>query len=92
MPTVIFPSILKKFTGQQTEVAVEGNSLKDILLQITKTYPKIKTYLLDNNENVYPFVSIYLNDTDIRLLNQEATQVQVASGDIITIVPAIAGG
>ena len=90
MPTVIFPSTLRKFIGQQLEVAVEGTSLKAILQQITKTYPKVKTYILDSNENVCAFVSIYLNETDVRFLNQEATQV--ASCDIITIVPAIAGG
>ena len=90
MPTVVFPSILKKFTGQQTEVAIEGNSLKEVLRQIIQTYPKVKTYILDSDENVCPFVSIYLNGTDIRFLNQEATKV--TSIDTITIVPAIAGG
>ena len=36
------------------------------------------------------FVNVFLNDTDIRHLGQGATPVR--EGDVVTIVPSIAGG
>ena len=53
-------------------------------------YPGIKERLLDENGAVRRFVNVYVNEEDIRFLQNQETPVK--SGDEISIIPAIAGG
>ena len=91
MPTNIrIPTPLRKLTGEQEVVQGDGATIGEILQSIDRTYPGLKDRLCDEQGNVRRFVNIYLNDEDIRFLDEKATVVK--DGDEISIVPAIAGG
>ena len=45
---------------------------------------------ISDGGRVRKFVNIYLNDEDIRFL--DGLQTDVADGDVVTILPAVAGG
>jgi molybdopterin synthase sulfur carrier subunit len=86
---VRIPTPLQKLTGQG-EVNVQAGSIKDLIAALEKNYPGIKDRICDETGKIRRFVNVYLNEEDIRFLNQEETAVK--DGDEISIVPAIAGG
>ena len=91
MPTTIrIPTPLRKLTGDLELVQAEGSTVGDILQSLDTTYPGLKERICDESGNVRRFVNVYLNDEDIRFLEERATPVK--DGDEISIVPAIAGG
>lgn len=88
--TIEIPSALQKFVNDQKNVEVEGASVKDAFDSLVQTYDDLKTQLYDEQGRVRSFVNIYVNDEDIRYGKNLDTEVQ--SGDVIQIVPSIAGG
>ena len=86
---VRIPTPLQKLTGQG-EVQVQAGSIKDMIAQLEKNFPGMKERICDDSGKIRRFVNVYLNEEDIRFLNQENTQLK--EGDEISIVPAIAGG
>ncbi|MCP4364892.1 MAG: MoaD/ThiS family protein, partial [Planctomycetes bacterium] len=53
-------------------------------------YPGIKDRLCDENGEIRRFINVYVNDEDIRFQKNQETPVK--DGDLISVVPAIAGG
>jgi molybdopterin synthase sulfur carrier subunit len=91
MPTTIrIPTPMRKLTNDQELVQAAGATIGELIEDLEKAYPGIKDRLCDQNGNVRRFVNIFLNDEDIRFLEDKATAVK--AGDEISIVPAIAGG
>ncbi len=91
MPTTIrIPTPLRKLTGDLELVQAEGSTVGDILQSLDTNYPGLKERICDESGNVRRFVNVYLNDEDIRFLEERETPVK--DGDEISIVPAIAGG
>ena len=90
MATVRIPTSLRGFTGNKGEVHVAGATLSEVLHNLEKAHPGIGTRLLDEKGAVRRYVNVFLNDEDIRFLQELATPV--AEGDRITLIPAIAGG
>jgi molybdopterin synthase sulfur carrier subunit len=90
MPTIRIPAPLRKLTNNQEEVPATGTSLGDILDELNKTYPGFGERILDEQGEIRRFVNIFVNDEDVRFLQERNTPVKET--DVISIVPAIAGG
>ena len=90
MPATLFlPAILAKLADGK-ELTAHGASVGEVVADVALRFPGLGARLRDDAGNLYPFVTIYLNDEDIRFLGGfEAT---VRDGDELTVVPAIAGG
>ena len=84
------PTPLRKLTGEQEVVQADGSTVGDILRSLDTSFPGLKDRICDDQGNIRRFVNVYLNDEDIRFLDEQATAVR--EGDEISIVPAIAGG
>lgn len=87
---VRIPSPLRKLTNDQEIVPAEGATIGDILTNLDGAFPGLIERICDEHGNVRRFVNIFVNDEDIRFLEEKATAVK--DGDEISIVPAIAGG
>jgi molybdopterin synthase sulfur carrier subunit len=87
---VRIPTPLRKLTGGEGEVRVEGKNIREAIDNLESNYKGIKERICDENGNIRRFVNIYLNDEDIRFLNNLDTEIK--DGDSVSIVPAIAGG
>ena len=87
---VRIPAPLRKLTGDQEVVPAEGTNIGEILTNLDKAFPGLIERICDAQGNVRRFVNIFVNDEDIRFLDEKATTVK--DGDEISIVPAIAGG
>jgi len=90
MPTIRIPTPLRKLTNNQEEVSASGATLGAILDELNKSYPGLGERIVDENGTIRRFVNIFVNDEDVRFLQEKETPVQEA--DIVSIVPAIAGG
>ncbi|MDQ1272951.1 MAG: sulfur-carrier protein [Planctomycetota bacterium] len=88
--TVRIPTPLRTLTKGADEVKLEGKNIKDIVENLEANYKGIKERICDNEGQIRRFVNVYLNDEDIRFIDNLKTPVK--DGDHISIVPAIAGG
>jgi molybdopterin converting factor small subunit len=90
MATVIIPTPLRKFAGNNAKLQIEGNNIKEAVHELTLNFPDLKKHLLDESGNIRSFLNIFVGENDIRDLQQEKTLVNKDS--VISIIPAIAGG
>jgi molybdopterin synthase sulfur carrier subunit len=91
MPTTVrIPTPLRKLTNDQEVVEVSGATIAEILTTLDTTFPGLGERICDEQGNIRRFVNIFVNDEDIRFLENKETAVK--EGDEISIVPAIAGG
>jgi sulfur-carrier protein adenylyltransferase/sulfurtransferase len=88
--TIKVPTPLRPFAGGHPEVAVEGTTVGGLVHQLAEQYPGLQRHLYAPDGRLRSFVTLYLNDEDVRYLKKEATPVK--DGDVVSIVPAIAGG
>ena len=87
--TVRIPTPLQRLTDGKADVVVNAKNVSELIDALEKDYPGMKERLSDGGK-VRRFINIYVNDEDIRFANKENTVLK--DGDIISIVPAIAGG
>lgn len=87
---VRIPTPLRKLTNNEEVVEVAASTVGDAITELQSRFPGIKERLLDENGAVRRFVNVYVNEEDIRFLQNQQTPIK--SGDEISIIPAIAGG
>jgi sulfur-carrier protein len=90
MPSVRIPTPLRKLTNEVEVVETSGSNISEVLENLDKAFPGLKDRICDENGDVRRFVNVFVNDEDIRFLEEKATLVK--DTDEISIVPAIAGG
>lgn len=88
--TVRIPSPLRNLTSGRGEVEATGGSVADLLDNVESQHPGLKARIYDEQGQLRRFVNIYLNDEDIRFL--DGPQTATKDGDVLSIIPAIAGG
>ena len=87
--SVSIPTILRTHTGGEKRVTANGATLRAVINDLEASYSGISERLVDNGK-LHRFVNIYVNDEDVRFSGGLATEV--ADGDSVTILPAVAGG
>ena len=90
MPIIRIPGPLRKLTNNPGEVPVTGSRLDAVLDQLIIHFPGLGERILDEQGEIRRFVNIFVNDEDVRFLQEKETPV--AETDVVSIVPAIAGG
>ncbi|MEU3458406.1 MoaD/ThiS family protein [Streptomyces sp. NPDC006733] len=88
--SVRIPTILRTYTGGQSEVPAEGSTLSEILESLEKNHAGISARVLDDTGKLRRFVNVYVNDDDVRF--SEGLQTSVPDGANVSIIPAVAGG
>jgi molybdopterin synthase sulfur carrier subunit len=87
---VRIPTPLRKLTGGNETVSVEGDSVAAVIADLEKKHPGREERICEAGGTVRRFVNVYVNGDDIRFLDNLDSPVN--DGDEISIVPAIAGG
>ncbi len=90
MPTVRIPTSLRKLTQGREEVTAAGATVRDLLTDLEKQHPGLRTRICDDAGALRRFVNVFVRDEDVRFLQNLDTPVK--EGDEVSIVPAIAGG
>ena len=88
--TLSLPTVLAKLADGQRNIVTSGATVGDVILQATHKYPALAPRLRADSGEQYAFVTIYLNDEDIRFSG--GFDATVKDGDEVVVVPAIAGG
>ncbi len=88
--SVRVPTILRSYTGGDSEVTTEGATLGEVLGHLDASYPGIRGRVLDDNDKLRRFVNVYVGNEDVRFLDNLATPTP--DGTQISIIPAVAGG
>ena len=84
------PTPLRKLTDNEEIIEVNAPTVGDAIAELQSRFPGIKERLLDENGAVRRFVNVYVNEEDIRFLQNQQTPLK--NGDEVSIIPAIAGG
>jgi molybdopterin converting factor small subunit len=86
---VQIPTPMREQTGGRAEVEVTGDTVKAALADLLRQYPAVGPKLFDGGK-VRPYINVFLNDEDIRYLDEMDTKV--SDGAIVALIPAVAGG
>ena len=90
MSKVRIPTPLRRYTGGRDEVTVAGKTLREVLKNLDTEHDGIRDRICDPDGGLRRFVNVFLNDEDVRYLSGLDTPVK--EDDVVSIVPAIAGG
>jgi len=87
---ILVPTPLRQYAGKQSAIDVSAATVGEALTALTATYPELRRHLYSDEGKLRAFVNVYLNDDDVRYLQNEQTPVK--DGDTLSIIPSIAGG
>ena len=87
---VRIPTPLRKLTNNEELVEVNAATIGEAITELQTRYPGIAERLVDEKGEVRRFVNVYVNEEDIRFLQNRDTALK--EDDEISIIPAIAGG
>ena len=88
--SVRIPTPLRKYTDGNETVEVDGSDVGEVLQNLAEKHPELRERVFKDDGSVRRFVNVFANDEDIRF--QDNLDTEVADGDSVSIVPAIAGG
>jgi molybdopterin synthase sulfur carrier subunit len=88
--SVRVPTILRTYTGGESEVTAEGAALSEVLDSLDASYPGIRGRIVDEQGALRRFVNVYVGNDDVRFLDGLATPV--SDGAQVSVIPAVAGG
>jgi len=88
--TVRIPTQLRTLTGGLSEVSLEGGTVADVLKQLDAAHAGFGERIFDESGALRRFVNVFVADEDIRFL--ENLDTPVTAGQVVSIVPAVAGG
>lgn len=84
------PTTLRTLTAGDSEVAVEGATVSEVLDSLESAHPGFKERILDPDGGLRRFVNVFVADDDVRFI--EGLASPVPDGETVSIVPAVAGG
>ena len=87
---VQIPAPLRPLTGGADEVSLEATDVAGLIEALEASHKGLRDRLCDASGNLRSYVRIFVNDEDVRFLQEKATALK--TGDVVAIVPAIAGG
>jgi MoaD family protein len=87
---VRIPTILRSYTGGEKAVEGKGDTLGDLFADLDARHGGLRGRLVGDDGALNRFVNVYLNDEDVRFLG--GIETPVSDGDVVTILPAVAGG
>src|SRR5262245_4470772 len=87
---VYIPTPFRSFTGNRTNVEVEGTNISELLANLDARFPGFRHLCTDESGAIPRHINIYVNSKEISTLNGPATQLN--DGDQVAVIPAMAGG
>jgi sulfur-carrier protein len=87
---VRLPTVLRQHAGGQSSVKANGSTIGEVFEDLVRQFPLLADQVITEDGSLHKFVNVYRNDDDVRFLDKLATPVEEA--DVITILPAVAGG
>ena len=91
MPVEVrLPTVLRQHAAGQSSVKANGATVGEVFEDLVRQFPLLSGQLVTDDGALHKFVNVYRNDDDVRFLDSLATPVE--DSDVISILPAVAGG
>jgi molybdopterin synthase sulfur carrier subunit len=87
---VKLPTVLRAQADGQATVTIDGATVGAVFTALVEQYPGLRGNLLGDDGGLHKFVNVYKDDDDIRYL--DGLDTKVGDGDVLSILPAVAGG
>lgn len=87
---VKIPAVLRKHVAGASELPASSGSLREVLAELVRGHPEFGEQVFTDGGDLHRFINIYVNDEDVRYL--EGLETKVGEGDVVAILPAVAGG
>lgn len=89
--TVRVPEALRQFAGGRREFRIQASSVDELMASAAAAgYGTLVNHICARDGQLRPFVNLYVGNQSIRALNGLKTNLD--NGDVVTILPSIAGG
>jgi sulfur-carrier protein len=89
MSRVRIPPQLRTEVGGAREVPAQGGTVRELLDDLMDRFPALRPQLVEDDE-IAPFVNVYVEGEDVRTLDGLDTSVD--HGSTVILLPAMAGG
>lgn len=89
MSRIRIPPMLRGEVGGAREIPAEGETVAELLDDLMEQFPTLRPQLVEDDE-IAPFVNVYLEGEDVRTLDGLDTPVE--HGSTVILLPAMAGG
>ena len=89
MTVVRIPPTLREQVGGERQVEAEGETVRDLLHDLMSRFPALRPQLVENDD-LAPFVNVYVEGEDVRML--EGLDTPVERDSTVILLPAMAGG
>ncbi len=90
MALILIPAPYRPYTGGASELRVEAGTAAQAMDALLERHPGLRPHLVNPKGKLRPFVNLFVNDTHIKDLTGLETRLE--PGDVLRIVPSIAGG
>ena len=87
---VKIPVALLQYTENKTELRVEAHTVDELLRNLDERFPGLSAFIMNENGELRRYVNIFVNEGDIR--SGDGLITPLKEGDLVSIVPAVAGG
>jgi MoaD family protein len=84
------PTALKGFTDGLSSLDLEGNTVGELLKDLSQKYPDLTPHLYDEQGAVRSYVNVFVDGSNIK--NLKGLDTELKTGQTVMLVPAIAGG
>ena len=89
MTNIRIPPTLRTETGGERQVPAAGDTVRELLDDLISRFPGLRSQLVEDEE-LAPFVNVYVEGEDVRMLDGLDTPVE--RGSTVILLPAMAGG
>ncbi len=90
MVHISIPPTLRQLCGGEETVTVRPGTVGEAVTQLHHRFNGIRDRLCDEGGRLRGSVLVFVNEEDIRFLNEQDTPLK--PGDLVSIIPAFAGG
>ena len=84
------PTVLRKHTDGERRVSGDGADLRELIKDLDSRHSGLGAALVADDGNLHRFINVYVNDEDVRFM--DGIDTQLSDGDVVSILPAVAGG
>ena len=90
MSTIKIPTPLRPYAGGQSKIEVQGDTVAEVLDQLVEDYPDIRQHIMNGDNELRPFVNLFLNGENVKDL--QGGETPLGKDDRLMLIPSIAGG
>jgi molybdopterin synthase sulfur carrier subunit len=90
MATIRIPTPMRRYTNGDRLITISATTLAAAIAELDRRYPGLKDRLINGDGHLHHFVTVFVGEEDVRLLQGLETALEDHSE--VSIIPAMAGG